>query len=466
MKWRQIKLIFLIFWHTLKRAKKRYLFLVLLGLALIFTLKAINFVKLPPKTVSEGVIGTYQEHDIPEVVTRLISRSLVEVDQTGALVPGVSTWETNKDGTEFKFKLNSSFKWTDGTEFSSNDLEFFIPNAKVSYPDNLTILFKLDESFSAFPALLTRPVFKKGTTIGIGPYKISNIFKSKIFITKLELEPMSVNLPKVAIRFYPNEKTALTAFSIGEVHSILGVIALEEVSGNPQVKVTSKINFGRVVSVLYNVSDPFISSKPLRQALNYASPKIENEELAKTPIPPSSWAFNNDAPIHLGDLDKAKGALEKAKESMAEDALDKEIVLTTNPQYLNFGRQIVENWKKLGLNVSLREEAGIPQNFQSLLIAQNIPADPDQYSLWHSTQTKTNLTKYSSPRVDKDLEDGRKTLNLEERKAKYIDFQKELAKDIPATFLFFPKYNIVYLKKAESELKKILPIQLNEGIYR
>ena len=117
-------------------------------------------------------------------------------------------------------------------------------------------------------------------------------------------------------------------------------------------------------------------------------------------------------------------------------------------------------WQELGLNAKLRVESGIPQNFQALLITQIIPQDPDQYQLWHSTQTLTNLSKYSSPRADKDLEDGRKTASEEERKEKYMDFQKVLMEDAPATFLYYPKYNIIYLKKIEGLLSKILPIQL------
>ena len=113
----------------------------------------------------------------------------------------------------------------------------------------------------------------------------------------------------------------------------------------------------------------------------------------------------------------------------------------------------------MGFDTKLRIETGIPQNFQALLITQSIPTDPDQYFLWHATQTKTNLTKYDSKRVDKDLEDGRKIITEEDRKQKYFDFQKTLLEDAPAAFLYFPKYNIVYLKKVESLLDKVLNIQ-------
>ena len=100
-----------------------------------------------------------------------------------------------------------------------------------------------------------------------------------------------------------------------------------------------------------------------------------------------------------------------------------------------------------------------PQNFQALLFSQNLPSDPDQYALWHSTQELTNLSKYASPRVDRDLEDGRKNNDMEQRKQRYLDFQKVLNDDTPATFLYFQKTDIVYRKRVEGNLNKILPLQ-------
>src|SRR5581483_10094915 len=130
------------------------------------------------------------------------------------------------------------------------------------------------------------------------------------------------------------------------------------------------------------------------------------------------------------------------------------IVLTATSSLENVGKQVVPAWNAQGINSSLKVESGIPQNFQALLISQDIPADPDQYSLWHSTQLETNISHESSPRVDKDLEDGRKESDIDKRKASYADFQKVLLDDSPAAFLYFPKYNVVFLKKIESGLNE------------
>ena len=78
-------------------------------------------------------------------------------------------------------------------------------------------------------------------------------------------------------------------------------------------------------------------------------------------------------------------------------------------------------------------------DFDVLLAMQEIPRDPDQYALWHSTQAG-NITDFKNARIDKLLEDGRKTLDQEKRKQIYFDFQRYLLEDLPVIFLHFPTY--------------------------
>lgn len=457
----KIKIGFLIFFKFVIRKKKEIATTLVLTGGVIFLLFVVPV--FGPDHLSEGIIGTYQEDDLPEVVIRLLSQSLVEVDENGRMIGKLaSSWEVNNDATIFKFKLRKDLLWSDGSKLRSEDLKFSIPDVEISYPNEDIVQFKLKDSFSPFPSLLTKPIFKKGTLIGTGSYTVERVEKSRIFITKMLLKPVSSqkDLPQITIRFYPNENISHLAFEAGEVQSLLGITDTSQINKNPLANLTQKPIYTRIVSILYNTKDPVLSNRSLRQALSYSAPNVSNEIEAKTPIIPSSWAYSSEVNDYLSNPDKAKAALTRVKNSSTEEIFKKEIVLTSTPQLEIVGQQMISAWKKLGIKVVLRVESGIPQNFQALLIAQNIPADPDQYSLWHSTQTKTNLTKYSSARIDKDLEDGRKLLKEEDRKAKYADFQKTLLEDSPATFLYFPKYNIIYLKKAESLLNRVLSIQL------
>ena len=458
MNLRSARLYFLIVSEYLKRNKIWFT-----GAAVVLIILVILQTKLklfdPPNIIRMGLVGTYQEHDLPEEVTNLTSSGLVKANGDGRMKPNlVNGWEVNNDATEFKFKLKDNLRWIDNTQVKSSDLQFSIPDTTISFPDDKTIQFNLKESYSPLPSLLTRPVFKKGTLIGMGPYRIAKIEKSRIFITKVTLKGSDKKLPVVYMRFYPSEKVAITGFSLGEVQVILGVGNPKVISPNFLIGLRQKTDYSKIVTVLFQTTDSRLQNRSVRQALSYQAPRIEGEEIANNPCPPNFWAYNSLAKKYLANSNEAEAALERAKSSVAEENLNSEIILTATPNLEEVGKEIIGSWKKLGFDAKLRMESGIPQNFQALLITQSIPVDPDQYFLWHGTQTKTNLTKYNSKRVDKDLEDGRKIITEDERKEKYFDFQKTLLEDAPAAFLYFPKYSVVYLKKVEPLLNKILSL--------
>ncbi len=455
---RFLRLWLLICIEVLKRNKYKLIISFSALFFLIFAQVKLNLF-YSPNAITLGFIGTYQEHDLPLEVTKLVSQNLVEADKDGRIRGKlVSGWDTNNDATLFKFKLWDNLKWVDGSPISSKDLEFGFPNVEVTAPDNKLIQFKLKEAYSPFPSLLTKPIFKRGTLIGTGPYKITKLEKSRIFITKLELKPKDSSLPVIYIRFYPSEKVAVTGFNLGEVQALLGFSNAAAFNGNPTMGLMQKTDYSKIVTVLFQTKDPMLSNRSLRQALSFVTPRIENEEVANNPYPPFLWAYNPDAKKYLANPKEAKEALERAKSNISEEKLKDALVLTATPNLAEAGEKIAKEWKSLGLDVKLRIESGIAQNFQSLLITQSIPLDPDQYFLWHATQQKTNLTKYDSKRADKDLEDGRKIITEEERKNSYFDFQKTLLEDAPAIFLYFPKYNIAYLKKSKANLDKVLSL--------
>lgn len=458
MNLRVLKVIFLISVRFLGRNKLWVLFFITLGIFLaILQLKLELFYQT--NVLRAGLVGTFQEHDLPLEVTSLLSEGLVKADSDGRIRPNLLTgWEVNNDATIFKFKLREGVRWSDGTLMKASDLSFNIPNTEVAYPDDQTIEVHLKEAYSPLPSLLTKPALKKGTLLGTGPYRVTGLEKSRIFITKISLVSRNPNLPKVHFRFYPNEKVALAGFNLGEVSAILGFGNSSQFLNAPQIKFKQKTDYSKIVTVLFQTKDTFLANRSIRQALSFSAPKIEEEEPADSPYAPSLWAYDPEAKKYLNRIDEAKSALERAESQVDKDKLDDEIILTTTPNLEEVGKKIVNSWKGLGFDGKLRVESGIPQNFQALLITQSIPSDPDQYFLWHATQEKTNLTKYDSKRADKDLEDGRKALKEEERKEKYIDFQKTLLEDAPATFLYFPKYNVIYLNKVERLLEQVLAL--------
>lgn len=409
----------------------------------------------PRETLSEGMVGVYSRSNLPASVANLISRPLVSIDKNGRPQPELAEgWQVNNNATVYTFSLKKDLSWNDGSKVKSSDIKFNLPDVEVSYPSDTVIEFRLADSFTPFPSLLTAPVFKDSSLLGVGNFRVGREERNHDLIKKLLLSPVSGSLPVISIYFYPDERTAKTAFELGEVESLIGFSDGVSLQGQPSVEFKKISGFNKLVAIFYNTKDPVLSDKNMRRALSAATPVIDGEDKAMTPIPSPYWAHNMDVKESLGDSDSAQNYLDKV-----QSGSDSTITLTTVPSLAFLGERIVRSWKENGIQAVLRVESGIPQNFQALLLSEPIPADPDQYALWHSTQTNTNLSKYSSPRVDKDLEDGRKTGDPEKRKEKYLDFQKVLVDDSPATFLYFPKTQVVYRKKAGDNLNKILPLQ-------
>lgn len=436
-----------------------YIIVVVTILILVFQLWRLNKTNFACPIVSEGIVGVYNFSNLPSTVTALLSEPLIILDKSGEPIEKlVEKVISENENTVYTLSLKKNLHWNDGTEVKSSDIKISLTDIEISYPDDSTIKIKLADTFTPFLTLLTSPVLKPGTLVGLGKYKVSYLDENHGFISKLVLEPIDKNKcidnPIVNIRFYPDEQTTKTAFELGEIDAILSLQDVGNLKQQPNVIIKMVQNYSKLVAIFYNTKDPILD-KNYRKALNFVTNQIKNEDFAKTSISQTSWAFNDDLKVIHGDLENAKNFLNKV-----EAGKDKQIILTTTPTLNQLAEKIIQDWKSLGVDAVVRVESGMPQNFQTLLTTVPIPHDPDQYALWHSTQTKTNLSKYSSPRVDKDLEDGRKISDKEIRIEKYWDFQKILNDDVPATFLYFPKINVVYRQKIENNFNKILNLQL------
>lgn len=118
------------------------------------------------------------------------------------------------------------------------------------------------------------------------------------------------------------------------------------------------------------------------------------------------------------------------------------VELATIPELLGLAEKIKSDWQAIGVETEIRVVASRPSNFQAFLGIERIDSDPDQYHLWHSTQA-SNIVNMHNPRIDKLLEDGRQTIDQEERAQIYIDFQRFLVEEAPAVFLYHPKSYLI-----------------------
>ena len=202
--------------------------------------------------------------------------------------------------------------------------------------------------------------------------------------------------------------------------------------------VQKRLDDQSLVTVFYNTRDKNLSDKRLRAALSYAIPdQFEQGKRNYGSFSPNSWVSHGGLTTYAQDFDHSKLLLSNSDSFKANKSITFE--LKTFPKYKNIAQKLKESWAKIGIEVNITTVDTFPETFEIFLGDFKVPKDPDQYMLWHSNHV-SNITGYRNLRIDKLLEDGRQTVDVNERKKIYSDFQKYLLDDPPASFILFP-YN-------------------------
>ncbi|HYD33460.1 MAG TPA: peptide-binding protein, partial [Methylophilaceae bacterium] len=203
----------------------------------------------------------------------------------------------------------------------------------------------------------------------------------------------------------------------------------------------------------------------VRKALNYAINKQElidgvllglGEPVASPYKPGTRWS-NPQLKPYPYDPQRARELLRSA----GFDDHDNDGILDRNGEPFSFeiltnngNRQrelsavlIQRRLKEIGIDASIRkvewasfiERFIKPSDFDVVVMGWSLALDPDQYSIWHSSQQapgQFNFIGYNNPQVDKLLEQGRLELNPDKRMKIYHEFAKILLEDSPIVYLY------------------------------
>lgn len=369
---------------------------------------------------------------------------------------------------------------------SPREIRFILKNPYATFLENTTlgILPKHVWKDIKIEAWLVSEQNLKG--IGSGPYEVVSLSRD---VSGL---PQSYNLkafknyalgkPKISTfvcKFYDNEENLIKAYGRGEIDSFSSIppeTALKMKQDGGQVH---EISLPRSFAVFFNQNQTIFTDKNVRKALSLATDKqkIVDEVLKgfgttlDNPIPPGSIGFidtKNSAP----NLGEATALLEKNgwvkddqgiyQKSDKNKITRLEFVLATSnsPELKATAQALALQWSKIGAKVEVQvydlsdldQNLIRPRKFEALLFGEVLGRNPDLYSFWHSSQRLTpglNITQYANASADKLIEDARKQIDIESRSAKYEKFQAELAKDIPAIFIYSPYYLYILPNKVK-----------------
>lgn len=430
-----LRYIFSLISTFLSKFKGVLLIGIVSGIIVFLILRTFGPIIWGRETEKIGVVGKYSLDNIPYYILNLVSAGLTKIADDGTAEPAIATsWENKDDGKTWTFHLNENKYWQDGKKITSQSIKLNFSDIKEERPDEATLVFKLQSPFAPLANIVSRPVFKKGF-LGNGEWEVKKITVSGNNVKKLVIADKEKN--KKIYYFYPTEDRAKLALKLGEIDYLNGIFNPQPFDKWKTLKVEKNIDYGKYVAVLFNTKkEKPGGDKSFRQALSYTINKdVFEGPRAISPISPNSWAYNPQVKPY--NYDSARAA-ELIKDLPKELKNELSIELITTPVLAVQAEKIAKDWGAIGVKTNIRVTPSIPDQFDALLAIFDVPQDPDQYTLWHSSQKNTNLANYQNPRIDKLLEDGRTEMNREARKKIYLDFQRFLVEDSPAIFLYHP----------------------------
>lgn len=316
--------------------------------------------------------------------------------------------------------------------------------------------------------------------IGSGPYKIES-----------PLETLADGSQKVTLSFSetyygtkPKIKTIrFTVFTTTEelkkALGTLNIIPKTSKEGADQLKSSQRFSWvpyelPQYTAVFLNMNSELLkkgSGDKVRLALQKSINKQELLKLFenKTPIDTPLLELKQEDWIYKPNKEEAKGALfdsgykmeEKSETPYRKDAKGNVLKLRLLVRAYEKGTSMAEetekvtafllnSWKEVGIQVEPQAEEAAQFNerlkkrdYDLLLYGQNMGYNLDTFAFWHSSQVSAegaNLSNYKSFAADSLIERIRDTFENETKERLLKDLAGVISTDIPAVFLFRPKY--------------------------
>lgn len=451
--------------------------------------------------------------DIPSMtVNSTIFNSLLKYDDKMNILPDLAeSLNVEDDGKKWVFNLRKDVKWHDGEEFTAEDVVFtfeklYDPNTntfnrglftiagkqlKVNALDKYTVEIILPEKFSPFESNLTtlgiipkhvlegKDINRDGfnwNPIGTGPFKFKKWQSGeKIYVEKNEnYYAGSPILKGIVFQIIPSTESRRTSLITG--YTDIGEITPEDLI---VLEKCDNLNIYKWNQFLYcylgfDLTKPLFQDINVRKAINYATDKKaiisavfkKNAVRALGPIPPASPYYDDKLPEYNFDPQKSIELLKESGWVMNEKTkifekdgqkLSFEVMYpSSNVAFEKAAVFMQAQMKQAGIEMRLKSmeftaliNSCYPTKFEAVIFDWVENFDPDNYTVWHSSQCNDdgmNFMSYKNKKVDELIEKGRTTRGKEERKKIYFEIQKIITEDSPYVFLWSPK-GIVAINK-------------------
>ena len=366
--------------------------------------------------------------------------------------------------------------------------EDFKQVTRASTPDPYTFVVEYDKPFApalaswgmhvlpkhlleTYPDISRSPLNKK--PIGTGPFRFVEwkTGEKTVFEANPDYFEGRPYLSRVITRVIPDPATMFLELKSGGI-DMMGLTPLQYTRQTETEEFRKSFNKYRYLSFGYTylgfrLSHPLFSDRRVRQAFAHAINKKEiidgvlfglGQE-ATGPYKPGTWAHNPDVKRYPYDPERAKALLAEAgwKDADGNGVLEKGgrkfafTVLTNagNESRAKTAEIIQQNLAAVGIRMEIRtlewsafiNEFVDKRKFDAVILGWSISQDPDQYDIWSSKKTgpkELNFVGFADAEVDRLLEEGRRTFDIEKRRKAYFRIQEILAEEQPYVFLYYP----------------------------
>jgi peptide/nickel transport system substrate-binding protein len=405
-------------------------------------------------------------------------------------------WEA-RDPLTYTFHLRHGVKFHDGRPLTSADVKFTFDSildgtvktpkrgafrmvASIEAPGDFTIVFHLREPYASFLWNLTRPgvgIVPRGSgaeiaqkPIGTGPFEfVSAVTDQEIVLQRNpayfgdagESAGALGNVERVRFRIVPDAIVRALELRKGSAD-----VAINSLS--PDMVVTLAKERGIVADeqpgttiayIGFNLEDPILSHREVRQALAYATDRATlikyllrgQARAAGSLLPPNHWAYDPDVQQYGYDPARAEQLLDAAgfKRGASGVRFRLEFKTSTEEYSRLLSEAIADEWQRVGVAVELRplefatfyadlQRGSFQISAQRWVGGNN---DPDIFELVFSSKkippNGSNRGHYRNPKLDALLDQARMEMDREKRKALLWEIQRIVAEDEPYINLWY-----------------------------
>ncbi len=355
--------------------------------------------------------------------------------------------------------------------------------------------FLSDLSIGILPASSIAPDGShQGPVIGAGPYKLRERRGTEECV--LEASPHYWNgepaTPYLVFRTVFDANTQLLALLAGAADLVQGTVT-------PRLAFSlgkhAEIEVDTAPGVLYsyiafNMRDPIVSRPKVRQAIALAIDRerlihhkyIDTARLAAGMLPEGHWAHSDSETHWPHDPAKARALLDEEGLTAAPGEMRFRLSFktTTDKFRRTLAKLIAADLEAVGIGLDvLPLESGTllrdakSGNFQLFSLLWADPSEPHFYNwIFHSDRIPTpsdpgkggNRGAYQNARVDELIDQGRISVNRNDRKRIYRELQEIISNDLPYLSLWHE--NVLVVRRREVQGYKATPNASLFGLWR